>query len=445
MSASPQPGRTPLEPLHEPSPGPRPIPAPGRRPPSRWKLPVALLTIGILGASIFLLLRQSQADKTGTTGFVKTAEVTSGPIERVLRISGQTSARNFATIMVPVFRGPDSGNDLTLMKSAKPGSFVRKGDRVAEFDPQSLRDHIDDLTDTVQQAENDVAKKRADQEVSWETLQQSLRVAKADQDKARLEFKAAEVKTDIERELLKLSVDEAEAAYAQLRKDVDGTKVAYQAEIRMLEITAQRHKIHRGNHVHDLERFTMRAPMDGLVVMLQMWRGGEMRQIQEGDQVYPGQQFMKIVDPSSMQLDAIVSQADSSRFHVGQQASIGLDAFPDLEFHGRIYSIGALAVKGIWDTYYIRNIPVKIAIEGRDTRLIPDLSAWAHIPVDRQEKAMVVPADAVRGEPGAQVVFVKNGDRVEKRVVEIGVRTPTMVSLLSGVQPGEQVVVGPVN
>ena len=133
----------------------------------------------------------------------------------------------------------------------------------------------------------------------------------------------------------------------------------------MLEITAQRHKVHRGNHARDLARFTMRAPMDGLVVMLQAWRGGEMRQIQQGDQVYPGQQFMKIVDPSSMQLEASVSQADANRFRVGQTADIGLDAFPDAHFRGRVYSIGALAVKGIWETYYIRNIAVRITIEGQ--------------------------------------------------------------------------------
>jgi membrane fusion protein (multidrug efflux system) len=210
----------------------------------------------------------------------------------------------------------------------------------------------------------------------------------------------------------------------------------------MVEITAARHKLHLANHVHDLVRFTMRAPMEGLVVMLQMWSGGEMRQIQVGDQVEPGRQFMKIVDPSSMQLDALVSQADSSQFRVGQTASIGLDAFPELQFHGRIYSIGALAVKGIWDTYYIRNIPVKVVIEGRDNRLIPDLSAWAHIPVDRQERALVVPAAAVRAEAGSSVVFVKEGSRFEKRPVTVGLRTPTLVSLLSGVQAGEQVAIG---
>ena len=52
--------------------------------------------------------------------------------------------------------------------------------------------------------------------------------------------------------------------------------------------------------------------------------------------------------------------------------------------------------------------------------LIPDLSAWAHIPVDRRESALVVPAEAVRAEAGAEVVFVRNGSRFERRPVEVG-------------------------
>ncbi len=443
MSASSQPVPAPVRPSTEPA--PRLVPAPSRRPPSRWKLSALLAAVAILGGALYLLLRQGQkTDTTGTATTTPTAAVTASPLERVVRISGQTSARRFETIMVPVFAGPDSGRDLTLMKVAKAGSYVKKGDLVAEFDPQSLRDHIDDLNDTVQQAENDIEKKKADQEVEWESLQQSLRVAKAEVDKARLDMQAAEVKTDIERELLKLAVDESEGAYKELQRDLANRKAAEKAVLRMLEITAQRQKVHRGNHVRDLKKFTMRASMDGLVVMLQTWRGGEMRQIQEGDQVYPGQQFMKIVDPSSMQLEGTVSQADSSQFRIGQTATIGLDAFPELRFKGRIYSIGALAVKGIWETYYIRNIPVRILIEGRDDRLIPDLSAWAHVPVDRQEKALVVPAEAVRAEAGTNVVFVKNGGRFERRQVEVGLRTPTRIALLSGVRPGELVALGAV-
>jgi hypothetical protein len=98
-------------------------------------------------------------------------------------------------------------------------------------------------------------------------------------------------------------------------------------------------------------------------------------------------QIMKVVDLSSMQLEARVSQTDSHNFRVGQTAEIGLDAFPGLKFPGRINTIGAIATKGMWDQYYIRQVPVNIAIEGSDPRLIPDLSAWAFVDTEKQQQA----------------------------------------------------------
>ena len=444
MSAFTQPTPVPIRPPGQPAPGPAPVPPPVQPGRPRWRLPALVLLAGLLGAGLYLLLKPGPAAQVGSADLVQTAGVTSGPLARVVRVAGQTSARNFASIMVPTFRGPDSGRDLTLMNVAKAGSFVKKGDIVAELDPQSLKDHIDDVTDQVAQAENDVLKKKAEQDVEWESLQQGLRQAKADRDKTKLDLSASEVKTEVERELLKLNADEAEAAYKDLQGDLANKKAADRAELRILEINVQQQQIHRNNHAGDLKKFSMKAPMDGLVVMSQTFRGGEMKQIQQGDQVYPGMQFMKIVDTRSMQMEASVSQADASELRIGQVATVGLDAFPGLQFSGKIYSMGAMAVKGIWDTYFIRNVPVRIVIEGSDSRLIPDLSAWAPVHLNLQENATIVPAEAVRSEGGRTVVFVKRGQGFEKRPVELGLRTTTQVAVLTGVRPGEQVALGPV-
>ena len=111
--------------------------------------------------------------------------------------------------------------------------------------------------------------------------------------------------------------------------------------------------------------------------MVQTFQGGEMKQIREGDQVRAGMPVVKIVDLSSMQVEAKVSQVYANQFRIGQRAEIGIDAFPDLRFEGEIYSIGALATKGTTEQYYIRTVPVNITIKGTDPRLLPDLSAWA--------------------------------------------------------------------
>jgi hypothetical protein len=140
-----------------------------------------------------------------------------------------------------------------------------------------------------------------------------------------------------------------------------------------------------------------------------------------------------------MQVEANINQAESEDFRIGQPASIHLDAFPGLEFKGKIYSIGALAVGGWRQNYYIRTIPVRIAIDGADSRLIPDLSASADVVVERGVDKTIVPLAAVREESGKTVAYVKNGDNFERREVKIGMRGTLDAEVISGLRAGDEV------
>jgi multidrug efflux pump subunit AcrA (membrane-fusion protein) len=340
-------------------------------------------------------------------------------------------------------RGPDSGRELILVELAKAGSFAKKGQVVAQLDTQAARDHVDDVNSTVIQADTDIRKRRAEHAIDWENLQQTVRVAKADLDQARLDRSAAEVRTVVDQELLRLSVEESEARYKQLQQDLEKTRAVHRAELRILEITRRRHEMHRERHVSDMKRLTFTAPMDGLVVMSTFFRAGEMSQIQLGDQIHPGQTFMKIVDVSSMQVEADANQTESSELRVGQRAAITLDAFPGVEFPGRVFSIGAMGVRGWRENYYIRRVPVRVTIEKADPRLIPDLSAGATTTVGRQENTLVAPLDAVHTERGRSLVFVRDGNRFNKREVQLGLRSFTHVAVLSGLNAGEVVALEP--
>ncbi len=439
MSASGNPSPAPAEtPVQA---DPKPVHAPPKAP-KPWGLWILLAVLVSIAGTLYWQLSQPQ--QTGsTTAAIRTATITRGVVERVVRLSGQTAARNFASISVPLMRGPDGGRELILVDLAKAGSFVKKGQVVAQLDTQAARDHIDDVNSTVIQADTDVRKRRAEQAIDWENLQQTVRVAKADLDQARLDNSAAEVRTVIDRELLRLSVEESEARYKQLQQDLDKTRAVHSAELQILEITRRRHEMHRERHVTDMKRLTFIAPIDGLVVMSAFFRAGEMSQIQLGDQVYPGQTFMKIVDVSSMQVEADANQTESGELRVGQRAAITLDAFPGVELPGRIHSIGSMGVRGWRENYYIRRVPVRVAIEKADPRLIPDLSAGATTMVDRKENTLVAPLDAVHVDGGKNIVFVRNGDRFDKREVQLGLRSFTHVAVLSGLNAGEVVALDP--
>ncbi len=369
----------------------------------------------------------------------KTAKVVAGPLEQSVRVSGQTSARDFVNVTAPRLAGPEANRPLIIQTLVKSGVFVKKGDLLVEIDGQSLADHIDDVQSTVLQAEADVRKRKAEQEVEWENLQQNVRLAKAELDKLRADARAAEVRTVIDQELIKLAVEESEAKYRQLLEETKLKQVSQGSETRILGFTQERHTRHRDRHKRDITRFTIRSPIDGLAVVQTVWRGGEFVAIGEGDQVSPGQLIVKVVNPKSMQVEATINQAESGRFRLGQEAKVTLDAYPGLQLRGRVDSIGAIAVSGFRQQAYIRNIPVRIQVLDQHDKLIPDLSAAAQVIIGRQDSANLVPLAAVRTNGQESVVYVRQGEQFVPRKVLLGQRNEIQAAVTAGLSAGDEV------
>ncbi|MBM3776096.1 MAG: HlyD family efflux transporter periplasmic adaptor subunit [Acidobacteria bacterium] len=411
-------------------------PAPPSRPKRLW---IALAALVLAAAAAGLWLSRGEA-KPQQAVALRTHVVARGPIARVLRATGVTTARNYASIAAPMLRGPEFSRSLVLTRLVKAGSFVSKGDLIVEIDSQQIKDHVDDVESSVQQAQADIRKRQAEHAIEMENLRQNLRLAQAELEKARLDNSAAEIRTSIDVELLKLSVEEADAAFRQIQKDIQITGRMHDAEIKILEYTRERHVRHRDRHRGDIVKLSIRAPIAGLAVMNSVWRSGDMGQIQEGDQVSPGQPFMKIVDPSSMLVDATVNQVDSETIRIGQTAAITFDAFPGLRLEGRVENVAAMAVGGWRQNYYIRNLPLRISILKQDPRVIPDLSAAAEIVLERKEGVLLLPLEAVKLANGVQVARVKQGEQFVAREVKLGLRNQTYTEVLAGLQEGQEVL-----
>jgi HlyD family secretion protein len=182
--------------------------------------------------------------------------------------------------------------------------------------------------------------------------------------------------------------------------------------------------------------------MNGQVVLKTIRRQGQQFQVQVGDQLSPGQPFMRVVDLSKLQLDATMNQVESEHVHIGQPATVHFDAYPEIVLTGKVDAVGTIAVPGSrWSNNYVRQIPVRIALDNnRDPRVFPDLTASADVVVADEGEALLLPREAVHEARGKSVVYVKQGDTVMPREVELGATNNTQVSVLSGVQAGEEIV-----
>ncbi len=438
MSAVPNPNlpsEQPKLPVVVPSPS-LPPDEPKRGP---WKSLIGLAVAGLLGYLGYQWATQPATD-TSVFADVRTATAAHGAVERVIRISGQTSAREFVNVTAPILRGPETRNSLVLTKLIKPGIIVKPGDVIAQIDGQWLLDHMDDVRDQVRQAESDVIKRKAEQAVEVDQLDQTLRVAKSNWDKAKLDFKAAEVRSDVEKELLKLSMEEFEARYKQQLADVVEKRNAHNAELKILELTTERQRRHLSRHDNDLKRYTITATIGGLPVLQTTFRGGEMTQISEGDQVTPGQPFMKIVNPSSMQVEGNVNQAESSDVRLGQEVRVGIDSFPALRMKGVVSGVNSVAVAGGRTGNFVRSIPIRVRLLEMDTRVIPDLSAHGDVIIERADGVLHVPTNALIEDAGKSFLFIRNPQRMfDRREVTVGLRSHTSIAITQGVKAGDEV------
>jgi hypothetical protein len=183
--------------------------------------------------------------------------------------------------------------------------------------------------------------------------------------------------------------------------------------------------------------------MDGMVVMQTTYRGGQMNQIKVGDGLSPGQPFMRVVDPASMQLDATMNQAESEIVRLGQQAIVHFDAFPEIVVKGHVQAVGALALGGRRVNFNVRNVAVRLALETVDPRVIPDLTASADVTTSAPAGGLIVPREALSGSGGKTIVYVKQGEAFVPREVEIAGATNTQAAIVSGIQEGEEIAIEP--
>ena len=414
------------------------ISAPPPAGPSHWK---RLLILGVVLVAVLAIWQlwpaAEQAPAAPVVG-VRTAPVIQGPIERVVRLSGSTTSVNFATVLTPRMQGDRSALILTDMDES--GTRVAKGDVVATIDSEWLVNHISDTRANYRQTETNYSKLKAQQLADTENMKQDVSAAKAQVDDFLLESRAAPVRTPIDQQLLKLSLDEAQATYREKLEEMDFLKLSQGYDRRMQQYNIEDQKRHLDRHLRDLERYTVRAPVKGMVVRHTFFRNGQMSTVAPGDEVRPGRPLLSVMDTSEMQVEASINQAESEQVRIGLPARVGLDAFPNLTFRGRVYSIGAMAASAAGtDSDYVRRVPVRVRIEGDSPRLIPDLSAYADVILARQDDAVQVPLGAVFHDDGEPFVYVRNGDKYEKRMVKLGIENFTHAAVLEGIEVGDVV------
>jgi cobalt-zinc-cadmium efflux system membrane fusion protein len=149
-----------------------------------------------------------------------------------------------------------------------------------------------------------------------------------------------------------------------------------------------------------------------------------------------GESVMTVVDLASVWMTSNVPESQIRWIERGEPVHITLDAFPGQRFQGRVERIA--------DTLdpKTRTVKVMTALANPRGKFRPEMFGRIHH-VHDAHKMTVVPATAIlEGDDGHEVVYVETSPgSFMPREVELGVRKDSKVAILSGLSPGEKVVV----
>lgn len=396
---------------------------------------VALGAVILAGAAVFLYARQPSVPSPGRSDNRQAAwSVARRDFVRSVRLTGTVEAVESTTISAPRLAGPGS-NSLVITKLVQAGRTVAPGEVIVEFDRQDQIKTALDRRAELQDLEQQIGKREAQERAARAHDDSEITLAESALARARLEVTKNELLPKINAEKNTLGLEQAEATLKQLKATYDLKRRAAEADIRILQIRRDRAANAERQAAGNADRMAIHAPIAGMAVVKTIWKGNNMAEVQEGEEVRPGVPIVDIVNPNAMRVRARVNQADVNELQVGQAVRVGLDAYPALAFDGRVAQISPLGVTSVLSAK-VRTFVVLVDVQGAHPNLMPDLSASLDVTLARTPRAIVIPRDALRYDKEGSFVRVQRGGSFEDRRVTIAAVSAHEAMVASGLDEG---------
>jgi HlyD family secretion protein len=391
-----------------------------------------ICSLAAIGLVSFVV--RAQPSTTDSQRRDSSSTVTRRDFTKSIRLSGTVEAVEATTISTPRLEGQNN-QSLVVTTLVRPGSMVRKGDLLVEFDRQDQLKNALDRRVELNDLEQQIRKKDAEARAAQARDDSEIVQAENAESRAQLEMLKNEMLPKIQAEKNAQALEEAQAKLKQLKTTYELKRRAAEADLGILRIRRDRAENAMRQAESNADRMSIQSPIEGMAVIKSIWKSNNMAEVQEGEEVRSGMPIVDVVNPASMRVRAKVNQADIAEVKVGLPVRVGLDAYPDLSFTGRIAQISPMAVTSTLSPK-VRTFIALVAVDGSHPNLMPDLTASLDVELIRQGAALVVPRDALRFDGEQVYVRVQRGGGFADQSVTVGPMNAHEAVVTSGLTEG---------
>jgi membrane fusion protein (multidrug efflux system) len=249
-------------------------------------------------------------------------------------------------------------------------------------------------------------------------------------------IEAGQVLARIRREAQSLGVERAETNLADAERELARVEalfrqgIASQSELDQARTRVDTASLDKRDRRRDLSNTVIVAPFTGVLTR---------RFVDEGAFVANGAQVFEITDFSTLVARVYVPERELDRIAVGQPAQIVGKAAKNRQGTGSVRRIAPVVDATTGTVKVTIALPTELA--GGTNGFLPGMYAEVTLTTERHENVPLVPKPALIHEDEQTFVFIADGDRARRVLIQTGLADDDFVEVIGGIDVGARIIV----
>ncbi|MFW6096350.1 MAG: efflux RND transporter periplasmic adaptor subunit, partial [Bacteroidota bacterium] len=351
----------------------------------------------------------------------------------VVTTTGELQARQSTEIKGPeALRNRELGlREIKIIDMVQEGTVIDSGDYVAELDQTEALSKLKDIEDELEKKKSEYTKARLDTAMELKKLRNDLIDQELRVEEHKLRMKQSQYEPPSTQRQAEIEYERAKRELQQAKENYQLKEEQARATMNEVEINLEKQQRTKQNMDRVLEKFTITAPQNGMVIYEKNWSGEKRK---EGSTISPWDLTVATLpDLSGLVSVTYVNEIDISRINTGQKVRISVDAFPDNVYTGTVREVANIGQE-------IKNsgakvFEVTINLDETDDTLRPSMTTSNKIITDAYENVKYLPLEAVHTEKDKAFVYTINN---EKKYIETGTTNENHI-IVENIEKGEKV------
>ncbi len=393
------------------------------------------LAAGLILVALVTYFITSKSDK----GKQITVKVKQGIFPIEVTTTGELMAKSSEMIYGPAALRQVQIWQVKIQDIIPDGTVVDSGQYVATLDRTEISNKIKDEETNLEKFETQLTKTKLDTSLELRSARDELLNLKYGLEEKKIILEQSKYEPPATIRQVQIDLEKAQRGLEQADKNY---KLRYQKAVAnmqevMASYTQAQRKLDQMQTV--LKQFTINAPKGGMVIYKRNWDGNKQG---IGSTLNAWENVVaELPDLSKMISKTYVNEIDISKIKTGQLVRIGIDAFPEKKFTGKVTEVANIGEQ--IQNSNAKVFEVKILVYEFDSILRPAMTTKNTIITATIDNVIYCPIESVFSNDSITFVYLKDGGSIRKKQVITGQSNENEIIVKAGVKANDELYLNP--